>query len=410
MAARTSPEWDSQIICQVKEMLQPGQRVLDAGCGYGRIAIPLAVAGFEVTGVDVSEVLLAAAHDRATTEHASLTLLNESMCEMSLPADQFDVVLCLWSAFYHLLLHNEQLSSIREFSRVLRPGGWALVEGPIYQEPTPEEIASGKRYGQDYRISADVIEGYACPHFRHDPSTLESLMTEAGIPHFSVYITGWPRRQRQFLRIEKRLRNKTTSYPVHSHERSFARLNSVGGAIVRPPKEITMTEEKWLDEYSGQTTNELIALEGEYRTDSIVLAFEQALDQKADRMGPKGLTEEERVILAIEALEREVNNGGYDQFFINSSREYAPIIVDALTRLGCAQAAELTQRAIGLLGIEGPITGDAIDRVMEDESAERDDRLGECDKRYDEVAGDLAGPLLEFIKSNRDKIDPKHSP
>jgi hypothetical protein len=38
-----------------------------------------------------------------------------------------------------------------------------------------------------------------------------------------------------------------------------------------------MYDLKWLEGYSGQTTEELIALEGEYRIDSLVLAFEQAL-------------------------------------------------------------------------------------------------------------------------------------
>lgn len=165
-----------------------------------------------------------------------------------------------------------------------------------------------------------------------------------------------------------------------------------------------MSEEKWLDGYSGQTTDELIRLQGEYRTDSIVLAFEQALRQKAERMGKDGLTAEEQVVLAIEALEREVNNGGYDQFFINSSKEYVPIITNALNRIGRADVALLTQQAIEALGIEGPVTVEVIDRVMDEESEERDEKLAECDERYYEVAGDLAGPLLEYVKKNRDRI------
>ncbi len=165
-----------------------------------------------------------------------------------------------------------------------------------------------------------------------------------------------------------------------------------------------MSELRWLDEYSGQTTDELIALEEEYRADSIVLAFEQALNQKAEQVGQEGLTEEERAILAVEALEREVNNGGYDQFFVNSSNEYAPIVVDALNRIGCTETAKLTQKAIDTLGIARSVTVEAVDRVMEQENTGRDEKLGECDDRYYEMAGDLAGPLLEFIKSNRDRI------
>ena len=165
-----------------------------------------------------------------------------------------------------------------------------------------------------------------------------------------------------------------------------------------------MSELKWLDKYSGQTADELIAFDGEYGTDSLVLAFEQALYQKAERVGQDGLTEEERVVLAIEALEREVNNGGYAQFFINTSCEYAPMIVDALNRIGCRETAKLTQEVIDVLGIEAPITVEAIDHEMQKENGERDQKLFECDDQYYQTAGDLAGPLLEFIKSNKHKI------
>jgi hypothetical protein len=161
---------------------------------------------------------------------------------------------------------------------------------------------------------------------------------------------------------------------------------------------------KWLDQYSGQTTDELIALEGKYRTDSLVIVFEQALDQKVYSFGKKSLTEEERVVLAVEALEREVNNGGYDQFFVNSSKEYTSIIVAALNHIGCTEVALLTQQAINILGIKESITVETINQAMEDGNDERDKKLSECDDRYFEVAGDLADPLFEFIKSNREKI------
>jgi hypothetical protein len=105
-----------------------------------------------------------------------------------------------------------------------------------------------------------------------------------------------------------------------------------------------MPELRWLDGYSGETVDELLALEGKHRTDSLVLAFEQAIDQKAARVGEHNLSDEECIILAIEALEREVNNGGYGQFFVNSSREYAPKIVQ-----GCLQTAEITQKALNVV-------------------------------------------------------------
>ncbi|WP_232379362.1 DMP19 family protein [Polyangium fumosum] len=132
--------------------------------------------------------------------------------------------------------------------------------------------------------------------------------------------------------------------------------------------------------------------------------FEQALDQKAARVGDKNLTREERTILAIEAFEREVNNGGFSQFFVNSSKEYAPFLVEALNDLGCTEIAALTRQAMKSLGIEGTITVEAIDGVMAVQDEEREAKLGEYDSRYFEIAGDVAGRLLDFIKRNRHKI------
>jgi hypothetical protein len=107
---------------------------------------------------------------------------------------------------------------------------------------------------------------------------------------------------------------------------------------------------RWLDGYRGQTVKELLALEGKFRVDSLVVAFEEAMRQKAARLGMKNLTEEERIILAVEAIEREVNNGGYDQFFVNAP-EFAPAIVKSLRRIDCPKTATITQRALDSLGL-----------------------------------------------------------
>ena len=53
-----------------------------------------------------------------------------------------------------------------------------------------------------------------------------------------------------------------------------------------------MPDLQWLDGYSGESVDELIALEGKCRTDSLVLAFEQAMDQKQVRFGEDKLTSE----------------------------------------------------------------------------------------------------------------------
>lgn len=166
-----------------------------------------------------------------------------------------------------------------------------------------------------------------------------------------------------------------------------------------------MPDSQWLDGYNGESFDQLIAFEGTYRTDSLVLAFEQAMDQKAARVGENKLTAEERVILAIEALEREVNNGGYGQFFVNSSREYAPIIVDALRRIGCPKTAEITQKALQIVQ-KIPMTNDEIENGTWEEHEERQEALGECDTLYFERPENIEESLFAFIKANLAKIKP----
>jgi hypothetical protein len=163
-----------------------------------------------------------------------------------------------------------------------------------------------------------------------------------------------------------------------------------------------MPDLAWLD-YSGQHLDDLLSLEGRYRIDSLVLAVDQAVQQKRDEVGLTGLTDEERVVLAIEALEREVNNGGSEQFFLNSSREFAPIVVGALARIGCRRTATITQNALNALGCAA-LTSETIEKAIVEEDDDRDQTLFVCDNQYFPRDDNIEGHLWGFIKDNKSKI------
>jgi hypothetical protein len=110
----------------------------------------------------------------------------------------------------------------------------------------------------------------------------------------------------------------------------------------------------WL-EYTGQDTAQILACKGTHRIDSLLSALEQAIQLRQNRTPDVAITPEEHTLLAIMALRREVNNGGYHQFFCNSSRKYALTIVPALESIGCDTTAALTQRAIDALDLH-PLT------------------------------------------------------
>jgi hypothetical protein len=115
--------------------------------------------------------------------------------------------------------------------------------------------------------------------------------------------------------------------------------------------------------YSGETTNELLAYPAWGQCDSLVRAFEEGLRRKVSRTGQRALNREERTILAVRALDREVNNGGYHQFFCNSSKRFAPEILQSLSRIGCRRTAKITKRAINALRA-APLTVARIEAAM----------------------------------------------
>ena len=159
-----------------------------------------------------------------------------------------------------------------------------------------------------------------------------------------------------------------------------------------------MTERRWLDGYAGQTTDDLLGLEDDFRPDSIVLAFEAGIAVKAERLGGTDrLTEEERMVLAVEAMEREVNNDGFDGLF-RVAPDVVPDLVRALGAIGRPDVAEIAVEAIAALGLSGDPTSDTVAAAMDADDDDRDDRLGHLDARYYATAGDLADPLLAYIR------------
>ena len=78
----------------VDAMLPRGSRVLDAGCGQGRVGGHLAQMGHDVLGVDLDPVLIAAAR----RSYPSATWLVGDLSELDLPAhdvaDGFDAIVC----------------------------------------------------------------------------------------------------------------------------------------------------------------------------------------------------------------------------------------------------------------------------------------------------------------------------
>jgi ubiquinone/menaquinone biosynthesis C-methylase UbiE len=105
---------------------EPGAEVLDCACGFGRHAIPLAEAGYRVTGLDRSETQLAEAERRrGQTEWPRF--VRGDYRELPFADESFDAGLCLFSSLGYLE-RDEDIGVLRELRRVLRPRRTLIVE------------------------------------------------------------------------------------------------------------------------------------------------------------------------------------------------------------------------------------------------------------------------------------------
>jgi ubiquinone/menaquinone biosynthesis C-methylase UbiE len=99
---------------------QIGGPVLELACGTGRIALPLVESGLDVTGVDVSEGMLAIIRRKAATHR--LTLVAQDMSELNIDR-QFGCVIVAFRSFQHLLTIDLQRQTLAAIGRHLAPGG-----------------------------------------------------------------------------------------------------------------------------------------------------------------------------------------------------------------------------------------------------------------------------------------------
>lgn len=114
--------------------LPPGAEVLDVGCGMGRHALSLADLGYRVTGLDLSETLLAEA--RAKDEGGRVEWVRGDMRRLPFADGRFDVTVNLFTSFGYFTDERDNCAVLRELRRVLRPAGQFLIDylNPVFVE------------------------------------------------------------------------------------------------------------------------------------------------------------------------------------------------------------------------------------------------------------------------------------
>jgi SAM-dependent methyltransferase len=134
-------------------------RVLDFGCGVGRLMKPLIEAGFRVDGVDISERMLSFARNDSMLTESQFFLSSGNDCGAA-PEGAYDFVyshLC----FQHICSRTVRNQLLGSFKKALKPGGVVLVQMHYYPDRTAATVPQPHMPWSGDNFGANVTNGEA---------------------------------------------------------------------------------------------------------------------------------------------------------------------------------------------------------------------------------------------------------
>jgi hypothetical protein len=138
-------------------------------------------------------------------------------------------------------------------------------------------------------------------------------------------------------------------------------------------------------------------------TNDFVVAMTEYLGNKTQYgEDMSALSEAERIFYITQTLEMEVNNGGFSQFFYNSSGNFSNELVGAFTKIGANATASICQKAISAFGRDIPVDEDAREEMLDElEGDEFDAILEECDCAFFDYKDNLDELNYNFVMKNK---------
>ena len=157
----------------------------------------------------------------------------------------------------------------------------------------------------------------------------------------------------------------------------------------------------------GKTIPEVLEHRGEAEDWELLANIAAILMYKDEAHGLASLTTTERHLAAIDAMVRQVNNGGWDQFFTNSSGELAYDLVPALEAVGSTEFRAIATEAMRLFGEIPSLDEDArydhVEQLTNDGEIALwdscDNRVFKCTETVEALALDYAVANMGDIKA-----------
>jgi SAM-dependent methyltransferase len=202
--------WTRTMESCAREAGLSGNRLLDVACGTGNTLLPMLHRGYDVTGVDVSTVMLDEAR-RKTAGRAELVFGDlRALPELG----TFDLVWCLGDALNYLQDRDELSAAFGGLRRSLAPGAVLVFDvntlvtfrqlySSILAFPTPDRVVLLEGHGSPQlpsggraRVTIDHIERASSGwwhrtrsvhhHRHHPPGEVIAVLAEAGLECVAV--------------------------------------------------------------------------------------------------------------------------------------------------------------------------------------------------------------------------------
>jgi SAM-dependent methyltransferase len=154
--------FDADSVATVKFLaaLAPQGRMLELGVGTGRIALPLADLGCEVTGVDSSPEMIATLKSKDADGKIRIVMGDMASPPVSGP---FDVVFMLYNTVAALLSQELQLRCVESASGLLAPHGRLVIEAKM-----PTFALSAKPVINMTPLQSDDLRSLSFEVIQHD--------------------------------------------------------------------------------------------------------------------------------------------------------------------------------------------------------------------------------------------------
>ncbi|MEL6845446.1 MAG: class I SAM-dependent methyltransferase, partial [Bacteroidota bacterium] len=101
--------------------------ILELCCGTGRLTLPIAQAGYRITGVDYTPSMLEQANAKASAAGLSIPFIEADMRTFDLP-EQYDLIFIPFNSIHHLYQNEDLFQTLRAVKKHLKEGGLFLLD------------------------------------------------------------------------------------------------------------------------------------------------------------------------------------------------------------------------------------------------------------------------------------------